>query len=302
MDGYFDLQVNGYAGADFNSDDLTLDQIQSACERLRSDGVSGILATVITDHVDTMKRRLAAIGDAREADPLVRDVIAGIHIEGPFLNPTVGYIGAHPVTAACDASVGVMQSLLDAAGGLTKIVTLAPERDRDDCTTRMLTDQGIVVAAGHSDASLDELRSASDAGLSMFTHLGNGCPATLPRHDNIVQRALSLAGRIQISFIADGAHVPLFVLKNYLTLAGIKNCLIVTDAISAAGLGPGTYTLGDQSVEIGDDLVPWSADRSHFVGSATTMPRMEANLRSIGLESEAIDWLLRDGPRSVVDI
>lgn len=300
MSGYFDLQVNGYAGADFNSDEMTAEQIHACCKRLKADGNEGILATVITDHLDAMERRLAAIVTARERDSLVADVIDGIHIEGPFLNETPGYIGAHPVDAARPADVDSMQRLLEAAGGLTQIVTLAPERDPEFATTRYLSELGIVVAAGHCDASLDELRGAIDAGLTMYTHLGNGCPQLLHRHDNIIQRVISLAGSLKISFIADGAHVPLFALKNYFNAAGLENCVVVTDAISAAGLGPGTYTLGEHRIEIGDDLVPWSADRSHFVGSATTMPRMQENLRSTGLTATEIDWLLKSGPRAIL--
>lgn len=300
--GFVDLQVNGYAGADFNSDALTPEQIHACCKRLRNDGVDTILATVITDHLDAMQRRLATIVTARQTDELAREVISGIHIEGPFLNENSGFIGAHPVDAARPASVDSMKSLLAAADGLTRIVTLAPERDPELATTRFLANERIVVAAGHCDATLDELNAAIDAGLTMYTHLGNGCPGQLHRHDNIIQRALSLAaeGRLKISFIADGAHIPLFALKNYLAVAGLKNSVVVTDAISAAGLGPGTYTLGNQQIEIGDDLVPWSADRSHFVGSATTMPRMESNLRAIGCNDDDINWLLSTGPAKIL--
>ncbi|QDT37667.1 N-acetylglucosamine-6-phosphate deacetylase [Stratiformator vulcanicus] len=300
--GYVDLQVNGYAGVDFNSDGLTAERLHEACVALRRDGVESILATIITDDVDTMCDRLSAIVAGRLISENAKQTIAGVHIEGPFLNRNPGYIGAHPQSAARPADCGVMQQLLEAAGGLTKIVTLAPECDAGFKTTRWLSEQGIAVAAGHSNATLDELRGAIDAGLSMFTHLGNGCPAELPRHDNIVQRVLSLSDQIKISFIADGAHVPLFALKNYLDLAGIENCIVVSDAISAAGLGPGRYTLGGQTIEVGDDLIPWSADQTHFVGSATTMRRMEENLLSIGLSREETDFLLRVGPETLLDI
>jgi N-acetylglucosamine-6-phosphate deacetylase len=141
--------------------------------------------------------------------------------------------------------------------------------------TRQLTNHGIRVAAGHSDATLDQLKQSLDAGLSLFTHLGNGCPASLHRHDNIVQRVLSLAERLCISFIADGHHVPFFALKNYLQCVPAENILIVSDCMSAAGLGPGTYPLGDQVVHVDDDRAAWSADRKHFAGSATSIVAMQ---------------------------
>src|SRR5262249_45652085 len=157
------------------------------------DGVAGILATIITDDLGVMCRRLSAIAAFRERDSLARRLVAGIHIEGPFLNEVDGYRGAHPLDAIRPANMESMARLLDAAGGLTRIVTLAPERDPAMAVTRFLASQGIVVSAGHTDATLDELHRAVDAGLSMFTHVGNGCPMVMHRHDNIVQRALSLA-------------------------------------------------------------------------------------------------------------
>ena len=111
-----------------------------------------------------------------------------------------------------------MARLLDAAGDSSD-VTLAPERDNGFAVTRMLAGRGIIVSAGHTDATLEELRGAVDAGLSMFTHVGNGCPMHMNRHDNIVQRALSLSDRLWLCFIADGAHVPFVALGNYLRLA-----------------------------------------------------------------------------------
>ena len=81
-----------------------------------------------------------------------------------------------------------MRRLLDAADGETRLVTLAPECDPGEKTTKFLAAQGILVSAGHCDPSIEQLRAAIDAGLSMFTHLGNGCPRLLDRHDNIMQR------------------------------------------------------------------------------------------------------------------
>ena len=138
-----------------------------------------------------------------------------------------------------------------AGGGLVKLVTLAPERDPQFATTRWLVDQGIRVAAGHCDPPIDTLRGAIDNGLSLFTHLGNGCPPTLPRHDNVIQRVLSQSERLWICFIADGVHVPFVALTNYLRCVGLDRAIVVSDAISAAGLGPGEYSLrGERVVDV----------------------------------------------------
>jgi N-acetylglucosamine-6-phosphate deacetylase len=298
---YFDLQVNGYAGCDFNGDDWHADQLLQACRKLRQDGVAGILATVITDHLPAMCRRLQRLVTARQAHAEIADLIVGVHIEGPFLNEQPGFIGAHPAAAARPGDCAAMQQLLDAAGGLTRIVTLAPERDPGLQVTRMLARQGVVVSAGHCDPSLDQLDAAIDAGLSMFTHLGNGCPLQLHRHDNIIQRALSRSPQLWLGFIADGVHVPFVALGNYLRAASLERCFVVTDAISAAGQGPGTYRLGDQTVVVDERLATWSADRSHLMGSAGTMPRTAENLaRVLGLNERQIEQLTWTNPRAAL--
>lgn len=297
-----DLQVNGFGGVDFNSDTLTAEGMHEGCRRLREAGAGEILATVITAELDAMCRRLAALVRFREADPLVAEMVSGLHIEGPFLNETPGYVGAHPAEHVEPASPDAMRRLLEAAGGLTKVVTLAPERDAGSAVTRLLADEGICVAAGHCDPSLDELRAGIDAGLRMFTHLGNGCPMHLHRHDNIIQRVLSLADQLWICFIADGVHVPFPALGNYLRCAGTGRSVVVTDAIAAAGLGPGTYTLGDQTVAIGADGVARAPDASHFVGSTVTMAQTRENLeRAIGLGEEEVTRLLDTNPRKAIE-
>lgn len=298
-----DLQVNGFGGGDFNSDGLTAEAMHKACRRLREAGGGQFLATVITADLDAMCRRLAALARFREADPLVAEMMVGIHIEGPFINETPGYVGAHPVEAVVPADPEAMRRLLDAAGGLTRIVTLAPERDAGSAVTKLLADAGICVSAGHCDPTLDQLRAGIDHGLRMFTHLGNGCPMHLHRHDNVIQRALSLADDLWICFIADGVHVTFPALGNYLRCAGIDRSIVVTDAIAAAGLGPGTYTLGDQSIKIGEDLIARSHDASHFVGSTVTMRKSREHLEGpLGLDEKDIVRLLDTNPRQAIGL
>jgi N-acetylglucosamine-6-phosphate deacetylase len=182
------------------------------------------------------------------------------------------------------------------------VVTLAPERDPQLRVTRLLARQGIVVSAGHTDASIEQLTAAIDAGLSMCTHVGNGCPMQLHRHDNIVQRMLSLADRLWLTFIADGAHVPFVALANYLRLAGSR-AIVVSDGIAAAGLGPGRYRLGRWELDIGEDMVAWAPDRSHLVGSAATMAQAAANLeRALHLSAADVRRLTFENPGQVIGL
>lgn len=298
MSGFFDLQVNGYGGVDFNGDGLSVEALQSACERLEGDGVEGFLATVITDGLDKMAARISNLVRLRDEVPVARRLIAGIHIEGPFLSPDPGYRGAHPLGAIRKANVDDMSRLLDAGGGLVRLVTLAPEFDTGQSVTKMLVNSKVVVSAGHCNPSLDELRAAIDAGLSMFTHLGNATPMMMHRHDNIIQRALSLSDRLWICFIADGAHVAFPALSNYLKVVGMERAIVVTDAVAPAGLGPGQYRYFDWDVTIGEDLVAMAPDGSHLIGSVSTMPRVVDNLVSAcGLTEEEARRLTSLNPR-----
>ncbi|MEX0654485.1 MAG: hypothetical protein WD534_03400 [Phycisphaeraceae bacterium] len=297
--GTIDLQVNGYAGVDFNQPDpdaLTAEQLHHACQAMAGDAVAGALATVISDDLTLMQRRLRRLATLREADPLARQLIVGLHVEGPFLNEQDGYRGAHPLEAMQPASEDAMQRLLDAGDGLVRLVTLAPERDPGMKVIRRLAKQGVRVSAGHCDPSLDVLDAAIDAGLSLFTHLGNGCPMSMHRHDNVIQRALARADRLWLCFIADGVHVPFPALGNYLRLAGDR-AVVVTDAMAAAGLGPGLHRLGQWEIEVGDDLAAWAPDRSHLVGSAMTMPQATKNLAArLRLPPDRVRQLTRDNP------
>ena len=297
MTGFIDLQVNGYGGLDFNAPSLSEESMVEVCHRLRRDGVDKILATIITAPLDSMIARIQRLAELIATNAEIASVVAGIHVEGPFLNPTPGYVGAHPADATMDACGDVCRRLLDAGGGQIRFVTLAPERDARARVTRELSDLGIVVAAGHSDASIDQLRAAIDEGLQLFTHLGNGCPAMIPRHDNIIQRVLSLSDQLSVSFIADGHHVPAAALKNYLKCVPTDNVVIVTDAISAAGLGPGRYELSDQVVEVDEDGAAWAACRTHFAGCASTFPQMVQVLQDqVNVSEQQIDQWMRINP------
>jgi len=269
--------------------------------QLRRNNVDGILATVITDTVDAMCQRLARIREIRDQDPIIAKMIWGIHIEGPFLNKQAGFVGAHSPEKVRQADSGVMCRLLDAGGDLVRLVTLAPENDADCNVTKMLVKRGIRVAAGHCDPNIDQLRTSIDSGLSVFTHLGNGCPLMMHRHDNIIQRVLSVANQLWIGFIADGIHVSNIALRNYLQLAGIEHSFVVTDAIHAAGCGPGTYQFGGRTVVVDQELATWDEDHSHLAGSASEMSDLDNNLRcNVGLTQNDVNRLVSSNPRQII--
>ena len=301
--GSFDIQVNGYAGADFCSRDLTLAQCRRACDELAADGTAGILATVITDSIEGICTKLAGLAALREQDPAIARMIAGFHVEGPFLSRKPGCPGAHDPAKIVPANVADAQRILEAGAGLVRLVTLAPECDAGLATTTYLARHGVTVSAGHCDPSLDELRAAIDAGLSMVTHLGNGCALDLPRHDNFIQRALFLRERLWICYIPDGVHIPFFALANYLAVSGLDRTIMVSDAILAAKLPPGRYACGESEVEVDAAGVARRPGQRNLAGSTISMRRVREHLRRhLGLDDAAIERLTATNPRRAVGL
>ena len=182
-------------------------------------------------------------------------------------------------------------------------MTLAPERDAGLSTVRWLASQGILVSAGHCDPTLDELARAVDAGLGAFTHLGNGCPLMLHRHDNIIQRVLATDSLRWVMVIADGVHLPPPVLGTIIRRIGVERTIAVTDATAAAGMGPGRYRLAGQDVVVDRDGAAWAADRSHLVGSTATMSDIRRVLAAdAGLPANTVAKLTAVNPARAIGI
>jgi N-acetylglucosamine-6-phosphate deacetylase len=299
----FDVQVNGYAGTDFCSPNLSGEKLHSACVALETDGVDSILATIITDSLDRLLLKVANLVHLREQDPLAQKMIAGIHVEGPFLNPAPGYIGAHDAEYVKLANVDDAKRMVDAGKGMIRLVTLAPEMDPYFETTRFLKGEGVVVSAGHCNPSFEQLKGAIDNGLTMVTHLGNGCPVELPRHDNVVQRFLHFREQLWTCFIPDGHHINFYSLKNYLDLVGVERAIIVTDAITAARLGPGLHRVSGFEVEVDDEGVARRPGSANLAGSTLTMARLRRNLREqLGLSDDEIQQLIDINPRKALGL
>ena len=300
---YVDIQVNGYAGVTLHGDTLTEPQLQQMAAALRRDGVRAALPTIVTDDPAKMRARLARLRLLTDQDESLARLMPAMHIEGPALSPLEGYRGAHNPQWLTDASPQVFEPLIEAAGGPQRvaIVTLAPEVDPGLHTTRWLAEQGIIVAAGHTDAPLELLRDAEDAGLALFTHLGNGAAVQMHRHDNIITRALSLE-RIHYSLIPDGAHVPFFVLRQWLDLIGVDRCLFTTDCVAPAACPPGTYArLDGTAVEVGPDKVVRFPGTPYLAGSAITMADAHQHaLEALDLTPPQAHALCCDNPARLI--
>jgi N-acetylglucosamine-6-phosphate deacetylase len=278
--GLVDLQVNGYAGFDFNSrpESWRPGDFPRVRAALAGRGVVAALPTFITDAPERLVARAAAYARLLAERPELEATFPKLHIEGPFISAEDGPRGAHPL-AHCRAPrdlPDLLDRLREASGDRIGILTLAPElRGALELISRA-TAQGICVAIGHTAAAPEVIAEAVAAGARMSTHLGNGSHWSLPRHENYIQAQLAEDGLVA-SFIADGHHLPWYVLKNFVRAKTPARSVLVTDAISAAGAGPGRFTLGDDEVEVSAELRVTRPGKPGFAGSALTLDRAVIN-------------------------
>jgi N-acetylglucosamine-6-phosphate deacetylase len=273
----FDFQVNGFGGVDFQREDISIDDVRRAAAELRRHGVGAILATLITASIDGLCRRFEALERARARDAAVSAMVAGYHLEGPWLSPEDGFRGAHPPGPMHAPSVPEFSRLQAAAGGGIRLVTLAPEWPGSPEFIAEVVRQGVHVSLGHTDATESQIDAAIAAGARFATHLGNGTPATLPRHDNVVHRLLS-RDELTACLIPDGVHLPAFVLRNFFRAKPRDRVLFTTDAMAGAGAPPGAYTIGELSVTVGADGIARQPGGGGFAGS--TLAPDEGMLRT----------------------
>jgi N-acetylglucosamine-6-phosphate deacetylase len=296
-EGFLDIQVNGFAAVDFNRPELTVEELLRATRVMWRSGVTRFFPTVITASIKNISDTLKAIARAREQEPILRRAIPGIHLEGPFLAPEDGPRGAHPADSIRDPDWGLFQQFQDAAGGLIRLVTLAPERPGAIGLIWQLCQAGIVVGIGHSDAREADIDQAVEAGGRISCHLGNGAHAMLPRHRNYIQKQLA-TDALMASLIVDGHHLPPYVVKNMIRCKGVDQVILVTDAMAAAAAPPGKYRLGEVLAEVGPDGYVRLPGTPYLAGSALTMDRAVENVtRFAGISLDEAILLATRQPR-----
>lgn len=263
----FDIQVNGFAGVDFQNPGLALEDMERAVGALARHGTLRFFPTLITDDIESLRCKFQNLECIRASSRAFADAACGYHLEGPWISPEPGYRGAHDPCWIKPPSVSDFDSLQKAANGLIRLVTIAPEWPDSPAVIRELVAQGVRVSLGHTNASEPLIDAAIEAGARFCTHLGNGVPQTLPRHDNIIQRLLA-RDELVAFFIPDGIHLPPHVLKNFFRSKPAGMALFTTDCMSAAGAPPGRYSLGTTEVEVGSDRIVRKPGESHFAGSS----------------------------------
>ncbi len=281
LPGLFDLQVNGFAGVDFNRPGVSVAELDHAAEAMRRTGVTRFLPTLITAPLDAFSSCARAL--ARWKHPGA----VGIHAEGPYISPTEAR-GAHPPAHIIPASVEDFRRRQDAAEGRIVLVTVAPEVLGGLELIEHLVDAGVHVAIGHSNADPAQVRDAVRAGATLSTHLGNGCAPGLPRHPNLIWEQLA-ADELTACFIVDGHHLPAATLKSMVRAKTPARTALVTDATAGAAAPPGRYGIGELEIERGADGRVVLPGTPKLAGSALTLDQAIVRaVRETGLSLEEV--------------
>lgn len=266
-----DIQVNGFAGYDLNSNDVTTEDVHQMVKSLRKTGTGFCCPTVVTGSHQRMSKSIQVITTARQ-DPTISSSIIGIHIEGPYISPQDGPRGAHPKEHVRQPNWDEFQHWQDIAEGQIKIFTLAPETEGAITLIEKLTESGVVVAIGHTSAEYQQIQDAIQAGATMSTHLGNGAHARIRRHPNYIWDQLA-ADKLYASFIVDGHHLPPSVVKSMFRAKGLERAILISDAVHLAGLQPGRYQFGNRDIELTSDQSVRLYGTDYLAGSAIELVR-----------------------------
>lgn len=279
--GFVDLQVNGYFGVDLAA--VNEAGWASVVRRLPETGATAFLPTFITGPVHKLAAALRATAEMAPRLPFGARVL-GVHLEGPFIS--LRRRGAHDPEWIIEPEPEAVEELLDAGRGVLRVVTLAPERHGAIGTIRRLTEAGVVVSVGHSDATAEQVAAAADDGVRMVTHLFNGQSGLHHREPGVAAQALA-DRRLTSGLIADLHHVAAPVCAIAFAAAPGR-IAIVTDAASCAGMPAGRYQLGGHSITMPPDegAPPVRADGT-LAGSSLRMDRGVANMVAVGVDLAA---------------
>ncbi len=272
--GLIDVQVNGFAGVDYNDPNASADCIAQSLRRMFATGVTRCFPTIITGSKERMQAALGNVTRAKRALEAAGApegaAIEGFHVEGPHLSPEDGPRGAHPKEFIRPPDFDEFRRWQEAAEGLVRLVTVSPEWPEAPDYIRAVTRTGVVASVGHTKATAGQIHAAVEAGATMSTHLGNGAHAVLPKTANYIWDQLA-EDRLSPGFIVDGIHIPAAFLRAALRAKGVEHSVLVTDAVMPALCKPGYYRLGSVDVELkeGGRVVLKGGER--LAGSALRM-------------------------------
>ena len=278
--GFIDLQVNGFAGVDYNDPSVSAEAISASVHRMFSTGVTRFLPTIITGaetRIIAALRNLASAKREFDRNDLPEwHAIAGYHIEGPHISPEEGPRGAHPLEHVRPPDIEEFHRWHEAAGGEIKLITISPEWEGAPAYINQVVRTGVVASIGHTKATTEQIAAAVDAGATTSTHLGNAAHAILHKTQNYLWDQLA-EDRLAATFIVDGIHLPPHFVKTAMRAKGAENSVLVTDAVMPAMCEPGPYKLGQVEVELKSNGSVVLRGGSRLAGSALHMDQAVAN-------------------------
>jgi N-acetylglucosamine-6-phosphate deacetylase len=279
--GFVDLQVNGHRGVDFSHPALAVDDAARACREVIAAGTAVFLPTLITSPLPVYRRNLTLLAEVLRR-PEFAGRLAGLHLEGPFLSRAPGAIGAHNPDWVLAPDAAVLDELQSWADGTIRLITIAAEVDGAEALCRHARRLGMAVFLGHQLAGEEPLRRLAAAGATALTHLGNGLPALVDRHRNPIWAGLA-NDDLAATFIADGHHLPVSVLKAMLRAKGLERSAVVSDGTLLAGMPPGRYRAMGNDVVLEPDGRLYNPHTGYLVGSSYTLLQCANVLLAHGL-------------------
>jgi N-acetylglucosamine-6-phosphate deacetylase len=270
--GFIDIHVHGHGGHDVM--EATPEALLAVERTMAKHGVTSYLATTVTAPVEQTIESLQRLGEwiTRKNDPSGRAVPLGLHLEGPFISHAKR--GVHPPSYIQPPSVELFERFLQAADGTVMLMTVAPEGPGAADMIAHAVSKGVRISLGHSDATLEQTQLGIRAGARHATHVFNAMRPLDHREPGILGAVLS-DDRITAEVIADGVHVHPDIIKLLVNAKTVNRTLLVTDAISATGMGDGTYLLGGFQVQVRGDRCEFEG---RLAGSVLTLDRAVRNM------------------------
>ncbi len=301
MDGWVDLQINGYAGVDFNAPGLAVEAVKTVTDRLAADGTAAFMPTLVTGDPEMLIGTIRTVMEARRRYAECEKAILGFFMEGPFISPEPGAVGTHPVEWVHAPDIALFDRFQDAAEGLVRMVNVAAEIPGMPDFVRTLSSRGVAVSLGHQMATKpSDIEPCIAAGAKAFTHLGNGIPNLVDRHDNIVYTAL-VEDRASVMFIPDGHHLPDTMLELYCRAVPLRRLIAVSDAQYPAGMPPGEYEVCGAHARLEPNGLLWNPARNCLVGATTPMAKMMRLLEErVGLTPDELRTIGKENPLKLI--
>lgn len=266
LPGFIDVHTHGAYG--FDTNDAEPEGLRDWMKRIPEEGVTAILPTTVTQMPEVLTEALRNVA-AVVKEGYEGAEILGVHFEGPYLD--MEYKGAQPPEAIATAAVEQFKMYQEAAEGLIKYITMAPEHDRDFALTRHCRKTGVVVSMGHSSATYEQAMLGIANGATSMTHVYNGMTPYHHRKPGLVGAAFRVRD-IYGEIICDGCHSHLAALNNYFQAKGRDYGIMVSDSLRAKHCLPGgSYQLGGHDIEIGEDGLARLKGTDTIAGSTLNM-------------------------------